>query len=60
MKDASLADPRLRRALEQVDQLKRELKAEKIRSGHLRFELVKALPRTADAKRDQQDHRASC
>lgn len=49
-------DPKaLRRAMEQVDQLKRELRAERIRSGHLKFELLKAR-RTLDAKPPPDQH----
>ena len=42
-------DPRLRKALETVDTLRKELRAERIRTGNLRAQLGKTR-RTTDAK----------
>jgi hypothetical protein len=49
MRESSLPDPRLRKALETVDQLKEELRVERIKAGNLRFALAKAKL-AADAK----------
>ena len=54
-----LPDPRLRKILEQVDQLKRELKAERVKSGNLRHQLIKARM-AADAKPVQAEQRPAC
>jgi hypothetical protein len=46
-----LPDPRLRRALDQVDQLKEELRVERVKSGNLRHALRKVQQGLAqDAK----------
>lgn len=52
-----LPDPRLRRALEQIDLLKRELRTERVRSGNLRHALAKAQRLAADAKPKQEQRR---
>jgi hypothetical protein len=57
MPEPSLPDPRLRKVLEQVDQLKRELRAERVRSGNLRHALAKARM-AADAKPVQEQRPA--
>jgi hypothetical protein len=41
MPELSLPDPRLRKALEQIDLMKKELRSERVRSGNLRHQLDK-------------------
>jgi hypothetical protein len=52
-------DPRLRRVLEQLDETKKQLRAERIRAGQLRVQLDKAR-RTADAAKQQPEQRVTC
>ena len=55
-----LPDPRLRKALETVDQLKEALRAERVKSGNLRHQLERARM-AADAKPKQEhEQRAGC
>jgi len=56
---SELPDPRLRRALDQVDELKRELRAERIKAGNLAVRLVKAQRVAADAKAPKPEQRAT-
>jgi hypothetical protein len=50
-----LPDPRLRRVLEQLDQTKKELRAERIRASNLKATLAKErAQRTADAAKREQ------
>ena len=52
-----LPDPRIRRALDQVDQLKEELRAECIRASNLKTRLEKAQ-RIAAAAKQRPEQRA--
>ena len=57
-----LPDPKLRRALEQVDALKRDLRAEKIRSGNLRHTLQQVQQGLAQDSKPapRPERRAGC
>jgi hypothetical protein len=52
----SLPDPRLRKALETVDQLKEALRTERVKSGNLRHQLERARM-AADAAKPKPEQR---
>lgn len=54
-----LPDPRLRRALQAVDDLKKELRTERIKTGNLQARLAKAT-RTNDSAPKQREQRPRC
>ena len=56
----SLPDSKLLRAMEQVDRLREQLRREKIRRGHLKFELERAKQRTTDAVPKSQPEQHAC
>ena len=58
MPESSLPDPRLRRALEELDATKKALRTERVRSGNLRAQLDEKARMAADAKPQPQDQHA--
>jgi hypothetical protein len=60
MRESSLPDPRLRRALEQIDLLKRELRTERVRSGNLRHALKRVQQGLAADAKPQRERRPAC
>lgn len=55
-----LPDPRLRKALETVDQLKEQLRAERVKSGNLRHLLTQARTAADEKPKPRPEQRPRC
>jgi len=60
MRESSLPDPRLRKALETVDQLKQELRTERVKSGNLRHALKQVRQGLATDAKPRPEQRPAC
>jgi hypothetical protein len=60
MRESSLPDPRLRKAMDALDQTRKELRAERIRSANLRHALTTLRQGLAADAKPKPEQRPAC